>query len=192
MKALFTFVAVASLFFTACQNDNDFATPQNLQTAILHQTVTTTDETLGLGINCMDVKTDHAMLGKGSAHNATAIATRGTYSITARGNVKSEPLGTGTTTTQFTYNAKTRILSGVFTSNFESGTQLEQRFQGTAQQITNGNTMTLTMNLSSATLSHGSTTFNLSTGNIQITIPTMPIGYVTVTAATNGSYCETQ
>lgn len=192
MKALLTFVAVASLFFTACQNDNDFATPQDFQTAILDQTIATTDRPIDLSATCMDVKTDHAMLGKGSTLNATSIATRGTYAITARGDVNSEPLGAGTTTAQFTYSPRTRILSGVITSNFQSGTQLEQRFQGTAQQTTNGNTMTLTVNLTSATLSQENAIFNLASGNIQITIPTIPIGYVTVTSATIGSYCQAE
>lgn len=192
MKALLTFVAVASLFFTACQNDNDFATPQDLQTAILDQSLTTTDAPLGIDANCMDVKTDHSMLGNGSPLNTTSILSRGTYTIRARGNVNSDLLGTGTTTTQFTYNVKTHVVSGINTSNFESGTQLEQRFQGVARQTTNGNTMTLTVNLTSATLSHESTTFNLSTGNIQITIPTMPIGYITVTTTTIGTYCEAE
>jgi hypothetical protein len=192
MKALLFFVAVASLFFTACQNDNDFATPQDFQTAILDQTLATTDGTMDLSATCMDVKTDHAMDGKGSALNVFSIATRGTYAITARGDVNSEPLGAGTTTAQFTYNPRTRMLSGGITSNFESGAQLEQRFQGAAQQASNGNTMTLTVNLTSATLSQESTIFNLASGSITITIPTIPIGYVTVTSATIGSYCQAE
>lgn len=147
---------------------------------------------------CIELSTSNWLSGYGkfepfrqavARDSYTSRVATGMYVIEAKGDGISEDYARSTSELKLMFNARTNRLTGSIVTKFFQGEVLEQKIDGDALVVYEGQAMILKANVLTAQFNNGSELLSLVKGEMIIALPIKPEGWFEANLYSTGMFC---
>ncbi len=195
MKTQLFSVLCLALLFTACEKEADFAS-----TTVTSPSPNDADPSTLSYDYCINLSSSSALVGFGKFEPMRVTGVQdnsarvrkpfvGMYTIEANGEGTSAELARSSTSAKLTFNSRTNRLSGVISTKFFNGEELEQHIDSDALVVFDRKSMIIKANVRTAKLNTDSEKLDLVRGELVLALPLHPQGWFEANLYTTGMFC---